>query len=59
MTWFWLNVPVGVLFVAAWAGIPLWLVLRRPSEGPEPADIQYRAHAGAAAITSREDQWQC
>jgi hypothetical protein len=22
MNWFWLNVPVGVLFVAAWAGIP-------------------------------------
>jgi hypothetical protein len=24
-TWFWLNIPLGLLFVGLWAGIPLWL----------------------------------
>ncbi len=27
--WFWLNMPLAIVFVAAWAGIPLWLVLTR------------------------------
>jgi hypothetical protein len=25
----WMNVPLMVLFIALWAGIPLWLVARR------------------------------
>jgi hypothetical protein len=25
----WINVPLMVLFLGAWAGIPLWFVLRR------------------------------
>ena len=28
-TWFWLNIPLAVLFVFCWAGIPLWLTLTR------------------------------
>jgi len=27
--WFWLNVPLMIVFFAAWTGIPLWLVLTR------------------------------
>jgi hypothetical protein len=27
--WFWLNVPLMIVFYAAMAGIPLWLVLTR------------------------------
>jgi hypothetical protein len=26
-TWFWLNVPLALLFVCCWAGIPMWLLL--------------------------------
>ena len=37
MSWLWLTVPLRVLFAAAVAGIPLWLVLRRPDFGPETA----------------------
>jgi hypothetical protein len=38
MFWFWMNMPLAAAFLAAWAGIPLWMVLRHPTWGPEPAD---------------------
>ena len=28
-TWFWLNIPLALLFVCCWAGIPMWLLLTR------------------------------
>jgi hypothetical protein len=28
-TWFWLNIPLALLFVCCWAGIPLWLTSTR------------------------------
>jgi len=37
MSWFWLNVPLEVLFFGAWAGIPLWMVLRHRDWSDEPA----------------------
>jgi hypothetical protein len=27
--WFWVNIPLMLLFFACWAGIPLWLTLTR------------------------------
>ena len=30
MSWLWLNVPAMVAFFAAWTGIPLYMVLKRP-----------------------------
>lgn len=59
-TWFWLNVPLGVLIFSAVSGIPLWLVLRHPDTGPTatapdaaivdaaPA-ARARGHRGSAA----------
>jgi hypothetical protein len=38
MYWFWLNVPLAAACFLAWCGIPLWMVLKHPSWGPEPAD---------------------
>jgi len=29
VTWFWLNIPLALLFVCCWAGIPLWHTCRR------------------------------
>ena len=29
MTWFWLCIPLMLLFVCCWAGIPLWHTLTR------------------------------
>jgi hypothetical protein len=37
MTWVLTNIPLMVLFVALWVGIPTWLVLRRPDTKPELA----------------------
>jgi hypothetical protein len=34
MTWLWVNVPLMVLFVALWVGIPTWLVLKHPDRKP-------------------------
>ncbi|HYB47495.1 MAG TPA: hypothetical protein VED20_09090 [Streptosporangiaceae bacterium] len=45
MSWFWLNVPLAGLFVAAWSGIPLWMVLRHPDRDHAPA-----IHALATAV---------
>jgi hypothetical protein len=36
-TMLWVNVLLAVPFIALWAGIPLWLVLRRPDARPQPA----------------------
>jgi hypothetical protein len=34
MNWLWLNASVGAVFVLPVAGVPLWLVLRHPDNGP-------------------------
>jgi len=34
MTWMWMNIPVMVMFFALTAGIPTWLVLKRPDRKP-------------------------
>ena len=34
MIWLWVNVPLMVLFVALWVGIPTWLVLKHPDRKP-------------------------
>jgi hypothetical protein len=32
------NIPLMVLFFALWVGVPMWLVVRRPDTGPQPAE---------------------
>ena len=36
-TMVWINVLLAIPFIALWAGIPLWLVLRRPDAKPRLA----------------------
>ncbi len=38
MSWFWMNVPLAIVFFAAMSGIPLYMVLRHRSWGAAPAD---------------------
>ncbi len=38
MSWFWLNIPLALVFFGAWCGIPLYMVLKHPSWSHHPAD---------------------
>jgi hypothetical protein len=48
-SWFWLNVPLMAVFFLATAGIPLWLVLRRPdrTSGDRKASAALKEQAAA------------
>lgn len=37
MNWFWLNMPLAALIVAAVVGIPLRMVIKHPGTGPDAA----------------------
>jgi hypothetical protein len=49
VNWLWLNIPLMAAFFIGVAGIPLWLVLRRPDFGPQAADQPGRVPAAVAA----------
>jgi hypothetical protein len=44
----WMNIPLMVLFLALWAGLPLWFVLRRHEWHGKP-----EAQAVPAYLTAR------
>ena len=48
-TMLWVNILLAIPFIALWAGIPLWLVLRRPDTRPQPA-------AASSAVQSAPEQ---
>jgi hypothetical protein len=48
-TMLWVNVLLAAAFIALWAGIPLWLVLKRPDARPQPAAAKLAAAKLAAA----------
>ena len=56
MNWFWMNVPLEVVFVAAWVGIPLWLIARHRHWGPDPASPWGNPELEAVLITVQADQ---
>ena len=53
MNWFWMNVPLAVVFVAAWVGIPLWFSLRHRHWGPDPASPWGNPELEAVHLTMR------
>jgi len=48
-SWFWLNVPLMAVFFLATAGIPLWLVLKRPDRAPREQQASAAVKVPAAA----------
>jgi hypothetical protein len=52
------NFPMAALFILAWVGIPLWMVLKRPDRQPDFSDARAYYHAKAelnpAAEPARE-----
>jgi hypothetical protein len=51
MTLLLLNIPLMVLFMALWVGIPLWLVHKHPDTKPTLA-----ATPGVTRLPAREHQ---
>ncbi len=58
MNWFWTNMPLAAVFFAAWAGIPLWMVIRHRNWGPEPASPYGNPELEAVLVSVRGDAVQ-
>ncbi len=54
MTLLLMNIPLMVLFVALWVGIPTWLVLRHPDQKPKTA-VAVPAVRTLTPAASRDD----
>jgi hypothetical protein len=44
----WANFPLALIFLLAWTGIPLWIVIKHPDTAPDHAE----AHAYLAATAA-------
>ena len=53
MSWFWLTVPLMVLFFCCWAGIPLWHTLTRWDAELKAKHAEIAAAPAVAAPPSR------
>ena len=51
--WFWLNIPLALLFVCCWAGIPMWLLLNRWHAEVEAKHAEVKARAVPEPVVSR------
>jgi len=49
----WASVPIVALCLLAWAGIPVWMVFRRPDKGPDFSEARAYLHAREALIQSK------
>jgi hypothetical protein len=47
----WANFPFALMFLLAWSGIPLWMVIKRPDTEPDHT----AAHAYLAAKAAHAD----
>ena len=53
MSWFWLNIPLMVLFLCCWAGIPLWHTLTRWDAELKAKHAQIAATAVAVPVVAQ------
>jgi hypothetical protein len=56
VSWMWLNIPLMALFFLAVAGIPLWLVLRRPDFSGRPGAGALQAEMDAQRLVELRQQ---
>ena len=47
------NIPLMVLFLALWTGIPMWLVFKHPGRKPRAVPQYERAYAAHHAQAAR------
>lgn len=55
MTWFWLNIPLALLFVCCWAGIPLWHTCKRWNAELNDKHAEVAAKAVPALVLTQSD----
>jgi hypothetical protein len=55
----WANVPLALLFLLAWAGVPLRMVLRYPGTAPDYAAAHAYLAAKAALATGGKPETGC
>jgi hypothetical protein len=56
MNWILLNIPLGVVFFLAIAGIPLWMVIRHPDRGPARGQAIGQATSAARMTEPARDR---
>jgi hypothetical protein len=54
-TWFWLNIPLALLFFCCWAGIPLWLTLTSWNTELSAKQSEITAVTGPAPVFAQPD----
>lgn len=52
-TWFWLDIPLMLLFACCWAGIPLWLTLTRWNAELNAKHAEIAANACPAPVPAQ------
>ena len=50
----WANIPLAMLFLLAWTGIPLWMVIKHPDARPNHAEAHAYLAAKAAHVAAAE-----
>ncbi|HTX84467.1 MAG TPA: hypothetical protein VME44_19950 [Streptosporangiaceae bacterium] len=53
--WFWINIPLALLFFLAWTVIPLWLVLTRWHRETEARHAEIAAQAAAQTVAEIDE----
>lgn len=49
----WVNFPLALMFLLAWAGIPLWMVIKHPDTAPDFSEAHaYLADKAAQAAAA-------
>jgi hypothetical protein len=54
-TWFWLNIPLALLFVCCWAGIPLWHTCKRWDAELRAKHAEIAAETGPMPVFAQRD----
>ena len=52
----WANIPLALLFLLAWTGIPLWMVIKHSDTQPSHSEAHAYLAAKAAPATAVEPE---
>jgi hypothetical protein len=52
----WVNFSLALIFLLAWSGIPLWMVIKHPDTAPDFSEAHAYLAAKAARATAAEPE---